>query len=129
MQSMQTQQNYVQGINDCQVNPMQRSADAEQQYLAGVQDAVQSGRRKAALLATPVSSWKSGATGKGAGRITSGAQAAAGKVQAHFAKFGPVYDSISAHCATMPSGGMANALAKVQYAMTQLKQAAGKTVN
>lgn len=128
MGSMQTQQNYVDGVNNTTVNPMQLAADAEQAYLQGVQDAVNSGRRTAKLLAVPVATWKANATGKGAQRLASGAQAALPKVQAHFQKWGPVYSQISQHVATMPKGGLAAAMARVQYTITALKQAAGKTV-
>lgn len=129
MSSVTTQQNYQAGIDACQVNPMAKSADAEQQYLQGVQDAVQSGRRRQKLLATPLSAWKDGAKTKGAQRLTSGAQAASGKVQAHFQKWGPIYDQIKANVAAMPKGGIGNAMARVQAAMTALKQAAGKSIS
>lgn len=129
MQSVQTQQNYTQGIDSTTVNPMQLSADAEDRYMAGIQDAVQSGRRRQKLMSTPVSVWKDNAKTKGAQRLTNGAQAAQAKVQAHFQKFGPVYEQIRDHVKTMPKGGVANALARVQYAITAMKQAAGKSVN
>lgn len=126
MSSPQTQKAYADGIDATSVNPMEASANAEQAYINGVMEASQSGRRRQRLLATPISAWKDGAKGKGLQRLSSGAQAAGGKVTAHFQKFGPVYDQIKSTVAAMPKGGIANSLARVQMAMTMLKQAAGK---
>lgn len=127
MQSGATQQAYKDGINNTTVNPMQRAADAEDAYLAGVQDAVQSGRRRQKLMATPVQSWKDGALNKGAGRLTSGAQAAKAKVDAHFAKWGPVYDGIKQTVSTMPNLTVEDKINRVRYAITTLRQQAGKS--
>lgn len=127
MQSPTTTQNYVNGVNATTVNPMALAAEALPMYLAGVQDAVQSGRMQQRLMATPVSAWKTGATTKGATRLSPGAVAASSKVQAHFQKWSPIYAQISQSVAAMPKGGLANAMARVQAAYVQLKQAAGKS--
>ena len=127
MQSPTTQQNYVNGIQAYQGNPMAAAADAEQRYLAGVQDAVNSGRMRDKLLSTPVSTWKTNATTKGAQRLAQGAQAASQKVVAHFQKWNPIYQQAAAAAAALPKGGLANAMARVQAVYTIMKQGAGKS--
>jgi hypothetical protein len=129
MQSPTTAQNYTNGVQGYNGNPMQAAADQQALYLQNVTDAVNSGRMKAALLATPVATWKTNSTTKGAGRISAGAAAAQQKVVQHFQKFGPVYAAIKQQVSQMPKGGMANSLARVQAAITALKTAAGKPVN
>lgn len=126
MQSPTTASNYVNGINGTTVNPMQLAAQAKDRYLAGVQAAVNDGRYESRLMATPLSAWKNGATGKGAQRLSSGAAAAAPKMQAHFQKWGPIYANISQTVQQMPKGGAANAMARVMMAYQMLKQGAGK---
>lgn len=129
MQSPTTTQNYKDGVNATTKNPMQLAAQNINGYLAGVQDAVQSGRMVAALNNTPVSVWKNGATGTGATRLAPGATAAAAKVQAHFAKWTPIYNNISQTIAGMAKGGLANAMQRQQIAYQMLKEAAGKNPN
>lgn len=127
MQSPTTTQNYVNGINGYQGNPMAAAAEAIPQYLAGVQDAVNSGRMQQKLLAVPVSSWKANATGIGAQRLAQGAQKASAKVQAHFQRWGPIYQQASQAANALPKGGKANAMARVSAVYDILKQAAGKS--
>jgi hypothetical protein len=130
MQAPATSQAYAAGVAAVTVSPTAQAAtpQAEQLYLQGVQDAVSSGRRAAALNSVTLQAWQAAASGKGAQRLSSGAQAAQGKVQAFFTKFAPVFQNIHQTVNAMPKGGMANSLARVQTAITLLKQAAGKPV-
>jgi hypothetical protein len=128
MQNPSTTQAYTAGVQAVTQSPMAAAAtpQAEQLYLQGVQASVSSGRRAAGLNSVSLQQWQALAAGKGAQRLSSGAQAAAPKVQAFFQKFGPVFANIKATVAAMPKGGMVNALARVQTAITMLQQAAGK---
>lgn len=128
MTSPQTAQNYTNGVNAYTGNPMADAAAQANAYVNGVQSAVATGRWQNALLNTPVQVWKTNSVNKGAARLSSGAQAAQSKVQAFFQKFTPVYAQIRSTVQAMPKGGMANALARVQTAITMLKQAAGKPI-
>lgn len=121
-------QNYVDGINSTTVNPMQLAADQEQLYLAMVTESVNSGRRRAALMAVPMQTWKDNATGKGSVRLADGAKTAAPKMVAHFQKWQPVYDQASAAAAAIPKDGTTDtALRKVAAAIGVLKAAAGRS--
>lgn len=128
MQSATAQNNYEAGINAFQGNPMQLAADADAKYLASITEAVQSGRRRAALMAVPVSTWKGNATGKGKQRLSSGAAAAMPKVQAHFAKWTPIYSQVSQQVRSMPKNTIDDGLARVRAVIVAFKQAAGKAV-
>lgn len=129
MQSATAQSNYEAGINAYQGNPMQAAADADQKYLAAIQDAVQSGRRRAALLAVPAGVWKANAIGKGKQRLSSGAAAALPKVQAHFAKWTPIYQQVSQQVRAMPKNTIDDGLNRVRAVIVAFKQAAGKPVS
>lgn len=129
MTAPQTTQNYKDGVNATTKNPMALAAQNVNGYLAGVQEAVNSGRFVAALNNTPVSVWKNACVNVGASRISAGAQAAASKVQAFFQKWTPIFANISSTIAAMPKGGLANAMARQQATYAMLKQAAGKSAS
>lgn len=128
MQSPTTAQNYTAGVNAVQVNPAQAAMDAQDQYLAGVQQAVNDGRYKAGLQNVTLQGWKAAATGKGAQRLAQGAQAASGKAQAAYQKWAPIYANAAAAAAALPKGGKANAMARVSAVYDIMKQGAGKTI-
>lgn len=121
-------QNYVDGIQGCNVNPMALAADADQLYLQQVTDAVNSGRRRTALMAAPPQRWKDNATGKGAQRLADGAKTASPKVVAHFNTWDPIYDQASAAAAAIPKDGTkATAIRKIEAAMDVMMAAAGRS--
>lgn len=126
MAAPSTKQKYVEGINGTTVNPMALAADAEALYLQRVTEASNSGRRRQKLLAANPATWKANASGKGANRLAEGAKTAADKVQAHFQKWGPIYDSVSSTVNAMPKGGLAEAQARSSKAIEMLMQAAGR---
>lgn len=128
MGSANTQQKYKDGINGTTVNPMQLAAapDAQARYAANTAEAAASGRMAAKLMSVPVQLWKDNATGVGAQRFASGAQKAASKVQRHFQQWAPIYQQASDAAKSLPKGGVSNALARVQAAITVMMQAAGK---
>lgn len=126
MGSASTSEKYKKGIANVKVNPMEAAARAEDKYLRAVEASVRSGRRRERLLAVPFAQWRDNATKHGAERLRSGAQKAAEKMLSHFRKFGSVYESISAHVATMPNDTEEDALERVRYSMRKLKEAAGK---
>ncbi len=129
MQNPATANKYKQGITNTTVNPMAKAATPESEalYLSRVQQAVASGRRSQRLQATPVDRWKNNAINVGATQLSSGAQKAQDKVQQHFNKWAPIYGQMSDAANALPKGGMANALARVQAAISVAMQAAGRS--
>lgn len=127
MGSAQTAQKYKDGINNYQGNPMALAAstDAEQRYIAGVQNSVNSGRRAAALNAASPTVWKTNAVNIGAQRLQSGGQKGKARYQAAMQKWAPIYANISQTVSQMPKGGLANAQARANMAIQMLMTAAG----
>ena len=127
MQSPTTAQRYKDGIAGYNGNPMAAAAqpDAQQRYAQNTQAAVASGKMAAKLNAVPVQTWKDNAMNVGAARLTSGAQKAMSKVQAHFSKWAPIYQQCSDAVKNMPKGGIANATARVQAVLQILMSNAG----
>jgi len=128
MANPQTASKYKDGISSFQGNPMALAAtpDAEQRFLTGVQLSVTSGKRSQILNAVPVERWRSNAINIGANLLGTGAQRAMSKVEAFFTRWAPIYQQASAAAHALPKGGLANALARVQAAITVEMQAAGR---
>lgn len=121
---------YKDGIQSVTESPMAAAATpaASARYMEGIQRSEASGKRVAKLQATPLQTWKDNAVNVGANRLATGAQKAAGKVQAHHQKWAPVYQAASdAAAAVTGPKGLATAMAKQQAALTVLMQAAGST--
>lgn len=129
MQNPATATKYKQGITNTTVNPMAKAAtpEAEALYLQRIQQAVASGRRSQKLQSTPVDRWKNNAVNVGAQSLSMGAQKAQDKVAQHFNKWQPIYQQMSDAAKALPKGGLANAMARVQAAVTIAMQAAGRT--
>jgi hypothetical protein len=127
MQSGAARQKYLDGIASTTENPMEKAAAAEDLYLRRVQEAVSSGRRREKLLSTPMQRWKDNATKKGGERLATGAAAAVDKVRAHFQKWTPIYQQVSAAVASMPKGTIEDSVARAAAAIRMLKSAAGKS--
>ncbi len=127
MQSPTTQQNYINGINAVSVNPMQLAAtpEAEARYIAGIQRAVNNGKRAKKLNAADVGMWKQNATSVGAQNLRSGATKGAPKYGKGIAAYETVWSQMRAAARSLPKGGAANAKARANAAIDVIMQAAG----
>jgi hypothetical protein len=65
---------YKAGIQRVSENPMEKAASRQDQYLAGIQEAVASGRWAAGLRSTSLEGWKAQASTKGASNFATGVQ-------------------------------------------------------
>lgn len=126
--SQAAQDAYKAGISALTVSPTQLAAapDAQQRYVDGVKQSVDSGRRAAKLNAVDIGTYKQVTLAKGPARLASGAQAAQGKFQAFATKYAPVWQQIRATVSGMPKGGIDNALARVRASIEAMQHAAGK---
>lgn len=95
---------YSDGIDAVTQSPMEAAANAKDAYAQGVNEAVASGRYERGLRRVSMSDWKKAAKEKGASRLASGANAAAGKVEKFFAVFGPKLMAITEQVRAMPKG-------------------------
>ena len=128
MASPQTAKRYTDGVNAFNGNPMALAAtpEAEARYIQGINDAVQSGRRAAALNAASPAQWKANCVNVGAQRLQSGAQKGKANYATAMQKWASVYANISSTVSSMPKGGLANAQARSATAIQMLMAAAGK---
>lgn len=110
-------QSYKDGVNAVTTSPTATAAQRLDNYLAGVNAAVSSGRMAAALNGVSLQTWQAAAVNKGAPRIPLGVQAAAPKFQAFMDKWLPYEQALKARIAAMPKGGLAEAQARANAAI------------
>lgn len=107
------------GVNSVTTAPGQAAAAAVQQYLAGVQAAVASGKWQRNVSAVSLQQWQQAMLTKGLPRIAAGASAATPKVQAFMGKFLPYLQGLQAKLASMPRGDIntntQRAVTAIQY--------------
>ena len=129
MSSPQASQNYVQGVQRFQGNPMALAAAPEAllRYAQHTAAAAQPGGRMAqGLNRADPNLWRTNATKVGAARLASGAQKGASKAQAAYTRLAPIWGQMRAAADALPKGGFANASARAAAALQVLMQATGK---
>lgn len=119
---------YKRGIESLTENPMAAAAQQQDRMLAGVQQAVQSGKWAAALNKVNFQDWKTVTATKGADRLATGATAAKPKMLTHMTKWLPVAAGISQTVKGMPKGSREAALARVGAAYDAAKQFAASNM-
>lgn len=107
------------GVAAVQTAPTAAAAQQSAAYLAGVQQAVSSGKWAAALNSVSLSDWQNAMTTKGINRIATGATAAIPKMQAFMTQFLPYEANGVQQLSNMPRGGLENninrAVAMMRY--------------
>lgn len=99
---------YREGVMSVTEAPGEAAARSANAYLAGIQDAVNSGRWQRNVAAVSLSEWKTKASEKGTQRIASGVDAAIPKMRE---RAGPLLGAINATMAevdALPKGGLEN---------------------
>lgn len=96
-------QRYKEGVQNPSKDPIQAAIDAKQKYLAGVQEAFNSGRYEQGLRSQTQQSWTQAALERGANRIAGGAAASKGKVSNFAGQFLSQLASVQASVNNMPS--------------------------
>lgn len=116
------------GVNGVTTAPGQSAAAAQDRMLAGITQAVQSGKWARNVSAVSLQAWQNAMINKGIPRIAQGtAQAVATK--------GPAIDVLLANVATataaahaLPKGGIEQGIARATAFMRAMHQASGKGV-
>lgn len=107
------------GIQAVSVSPTSKAAARLDQYLAGVNAAVSSGRMAAKLNAVSLQSWQNAAIVKGVPRIAQGAAQSKDKFAAFMTKWLAHEAQLSSTLASMPRGtldqNIARAVAVIQH--------------
>jgi len=100
------------GVQAVTTSPGVAAAAAIPQYLAGVNDAVSSGRMANALNSVTLSGWQQATINKGIPRISSGANAAIPKMTAFMNKWLPYEAQLQGVLAGMPRGNLQQNIAR-----------------
>ena len=115
-------QDYVAGIQRVTEAPGIAAAQKQDKYLAGVQEAVSSGKWADRVSSVPLADWKRLAAEKGAPRIAAGVQGAQSKYQRFAAEFLPFLDGIVAAVEQMDDTTLE---ARIQRSVEFQRRAAG----
>jgi hypothetical protein len=107
-----------QGVQAVTINPAQQAAQAVNQYLAGVQQAVADGSYVNGLSKVTLPGWQQAMIGKGIPRIATGANAAQPKVQNFMQAWLPYMQQLQQQLATTPRGDLATNIQRAVTAMT-----------
>ena len=100
------------GVQDVTVSPTEKAASRADQYLIGVQSAVDSGRYQRGLRSVTLEQWKQAMLDKGVPRIASGAAAGAPKFQEFMQEFLPYVESGQRMLDNMPRGSLQENIAR-----------------
>lgn len=102
---------YVAGVNNTTINPMQKAASKKDKYVAGVQGAVDKWQRNTAAF--PFDEWKSITATLGGQRIAAGVSAKANKYTTFAMKFYPYLDQGLNKISSMPDTTFEDRLQKM----------------
>lgn len=116
---------YTAGTSAVTESPMAKAAQNLDKYLANTSAAVSSGRMAAALNASTIQDWQGACRAK-AGNLGMGASLAKPKFLRKAQGLQQTNQAIRDAVSAMPKGGMANALARFQKAVTMQMEAAGR---
>lgn len=104
---------YVAGVRRVTRPPGEQAARQAQKYLDKTRENVQKFQRNVAAVS--LEDWQSAAEEKGAPRLATGVQAAAGKVEAFHAEVSPHIDRGLQHLASMPSTSLQDGIARASW--------------
>lgn len=110
-------QAFKDGVNGVTTSPTAQAAQAQDRYLAGIQQAVSSGKWAARLNAVTVDQWKNAMLTKGAARIAGGVQAAVPKMTDFMSRWLPYEAALSDRIRTMPKGSLADSQNRANFAI------------
>lgn len=116
---------YKEGVNSVSEAPGVKAAAQADAYLAGITEAVSSGRWQRGVEAVSLSDWKRAASEKGTARIASGVDGAMPKMRE---RAGPLLAAINATMAevdALPKGGLENSIVR---ATTWMRGMAGRKI-
>lgn len=120
-------QRYTEGVQSVTESPTAKAARNLDKYARATAAAVSSGRMAAALGSVTLQQWQDAAVKKGAQGIAQAGQMSKPAFLAAAQKKESVWQQQRDAVSSMPSGGTANALARVAKVIQIAKQSAGKT--
>lgn len=106
------------GIMRVSESPMKKAAEKEDKMLAGITNAVRTGKWKKGLNRVSLEDWKDKTANKGVDRVAAGIEAAAPKVIAFAQEFLPYLDSVAAEVNKMPDVTLQDSIARMTKQIT-----------
>ena len=100
------------GVQDVTVSPTEKAASKADQYLIGVQHAVDSGKYQRGLRSVTLEQWKQAMLDKGVPRIASGAASGEPKFTEFMQEFLPYIESGQRMLDNMPRGSLQENIAR-----------------
>lgn len=101
------------GVNAVDESPMEAAARNPDKYVQGVQAAVASGKWQGGLRRVTLQSWKDATLNKGLPRISTGAEAAVGKVGSFYADLFPYEARLQDEVSSMPDTTIEDSIARM----------------
>lgn len=115
---------YTAGINRVTEAPGVAASRNVAGYQNGVMEAITNGKWAANTAAVPLEEWRNAALTKGAQRLTAGAAAAVGKVQAAHERIGPMLDRAAGKIANMSRATTADRIQRMVAHAQEMNAAA-----
>lgn len=103
-------------------NPMTEAAKQKDAYVAGVQDAADSGRWEAGLKSVSLDDWKNKTATVGTGRIAAGVEAATTKMTNFLTQALPYTESVSRQVQAMPKATLDDRINRAVANMRMMSQ-------
>ena len=100
------------GVERVTESPTEKAAQQADKYLAGIQEAVSSGKWQAGLRRVTLTDWKNKMLDKGVARISTGIDAAKSKVIEFASELLPFEASLQAQIETMPDMTLEDSIAR-----------------
>lgn len=110
------------GVMAVTESPTAKAAQQADRYVAGVQQAVSSGKWQAGLNSVTLQSWQQSVITKGIPRMTQGVAAAQQKVTNFMNQFLPFVQQAAQEVRAMPKGGVENGVARASAMIRKLAQ-------
>lgn len=101
------------GVNAVTDSPTEKAANAQDNYVAGIQRAVADGKWQRGLRRITLQQWKDAFLNKGLNRIAPGAQAAQGKVEAFYREFFPHIQSAQDEVDRLPKATLEDSITRM----------------
>lgn len=121
-------QAYRDGVGRVTESPTVKAAAKLDKYLQGINDALESGKTRDALLNSPLQLYRDNAINIGAGRIASGVKKGTPKMQSFAQAFVPFLQAAQSANSSMPDTTLEDRIAKsadMQRRLAQFKRPAG----
>lgn len=108
-------QSMKEGVQGVTVSPMEKAANAQDAYLAGVQRAVSTGKWQRGLRSVSLAQWKDDMINKGIPRISQGVNNAKAKYTQFMRELMSHVGQIKQELETMPRGDLETNLNRMMY--------------